>query len=198
MDWIGTSMGGIIGMMIAALPNSPIRKLVLNDIGPQIPIKGLRRLGKYAGINPIFDSMNDAKQYCKRSYADFGNLSEEQWDKFTENSIKQITNGYTFKVDPGIRTPKSLSQWLKELLRHPAKALEGILYDIDLWDTWTKIQCPILVIHGKRSDILTSDIIEKMRQTHPNTEVHEIEDAGHAPALLDIKTHKTIYNWLAK
>lgn len=198
IDWIGTSMGGIIGMMIAALPQSPIRKLVINDIGPQIPLIGLKRLGKYAGKNPVFNSFEEAKQYCKINYADFGTLSEEQWDKFTEHSIKQVPNGYVFKQDPGVRTPKSTVQWLNELLHHPFKALEGILYDVDLWAIWQQIHCPVLVIHGKRSDLLTPEIIVKMRQIHANTEVYEVEDAGHAPALLDLKNHETIYNWLAK
>lgn len=197
IDWIGTSMGGLIGMMIAALPNSPIRKLVINDVGPQIPLKALKRLGKYAGKDPIFKTVEEAKVYCKINYADFGDLSEEQWDHFTEHSIKErAPNLYTLKVDPGIRNSKSASQWLNEFIHHPRKALEGIFYDVDLWAIWKQIRCPVLVIHGQRSDILTPEIIVNMRRTHPYIELYEVENAGHAPALLDQKDHEVIYNWL--
>lgn len=199
IDWIGTSMGGLIGMMLAAQPNTPIRKLVLNDVGPQIPLNALKRLGKYAGKDPIFKSFDEAKLYCKINYAGFGDLSEEEWDRFTEHSIKaRAPNLYAFKVDPAIRNPKSTSQWLNELMHHPFKALEGVLYDVDLWALWKKIRCPVLVIHGQRSDLLTPEIIAKMLQIHPSTEVYEVENAGHAPALLAQTDHETIYNWLIR
>ena len=198
IDWIGTSMGGIIGMMMAALPNTPIRRLVLNDIGPQIPITGLKRLAKYAGKDPVFKSVDEAKNYFKTNYADFGISTEEQWDAFTEHSIKhRAPHLYRLKVDPGINNPsKSFLNLFTEFLKHPHKSLEGIYYDIDLWSIWKNIRCPVLLIHGKHSDLLTPDIILEMRRTHPYIEVYEIEHAGHAPALLEQQNHETIYNWL--
>lgn len=199
IDWIGTSMGGIIGMMIAAQANNPIRKLVINDIGPQIPITGLRRLGQYAGKDPVFHNLEEAKLYMKKNYSDFGDLSEEQWDHFTQHSVYlTATETYHLKVDPGIKHAKSTTQWLNEFIRHPIKALEGVLYDIDLWELWNKINCPVLVIHGKRSDLLTNEIIKKMRESGPNIELIEIDNAGHAPALLEPKNHELITNWLSK
>jgi pimeloyl-ACP methyl ester carboxylesterase len=190
-------MGGIIGMMLAALPNSPIRKLVLNDIGPQVPLTGLKRLAKYAGKDPVFKSLEEAKQYFKINYADFGDLNEEQWDRFTEHSVKErAQNVYTFKMDPGVKHSRTASQWLNEFIHRPGKALEGIFYDVDLWAIWKQVRCPILVIHGKKSDLLTPEIILKMRQIHPSIQLYEIENAGHAPALLDQKNHEVIYNWL--
>lgn len=197
IDWIGTSMGGIIGMMMAALPNSPIQKLVINDIGAQIPLQGLRRLAQYVGKEPVFKSFEEAKTYCKVNFADFGDLSEEQWNNFTQHTvIQKAPNLYALKVDPHIRTAKSTSQWLHELVHHPRKALEGIFYDVDLWDIWNQIRCPVLVIHGQRSDLLTTEIITKMQRTHPHVDVCEVDNAGHAPALLDQHIHETIYNWI--
>lgn len=197
IDWIGTSMGGLIGMMIAALPHSPVRRLILNDIGPQVPIHGLRRLAKYAGNDPDFKSMEEAKQHFKKNYAEFGPLTEKQWDFFTEHSIDQrAPDLYTVKVDPGIKNPKSSFQVISEFFHHPQKSLEGILYDIDLWSIWTKIHCPVLVIHGAHSDLLTPGIIKRMQRMHPLTDVYEIENAGHAPALLDLENHEVINDWL--
>lgn len=198
IDWIGTSMGGIIGMMLAAMPNSPIKRLVLNDIGPQIPIHGLRRLAKYAGKDPDFKSMEEAKQHFKTNYADFGIENEHQWDIFTANSIEQrAPNLYVSKIDPAIKNPKSTLQIISEFFHHPHRALEGILYDIDLWSIWQQIKCPVLVIHGIRSDLLTSEIIKRMKRTHELTEVYEIKNAGHAPALLNASDHKRIEEWIS-
>ena len=105
IDWIGTSMGGLIGMMIASQPNSPINRLVLNDIGPQIPISGLRRLAKYSSNSLIFTSTEEAKKYYKTIYADFGRLSERQWDSLTDSSIRLQSPGvYVSKCDANIKS----------------------------------------------------------------------------------------------
>lgn len=196
-DWIGTSMGGLVGMMLAALPNSPIRRLILNDIGPQIPLFGLRRLAKYAGKEPEFHDMEEAKKFYKLNFSEFGTLTEKQWDDFTAHSIEQVAPGrFVAKVDPGIKNPKSTLQVVSDFFHHPHKALEGILYDIDLWSIWQQIKCPVLVIHGVHSDLLTPEIIKRMKRVHNKTEVYEVEDAGHAPALLQTDQHEKIEDWL--
>lgn len=197
IDWIGTSMGGLIGMMLAALPNSPIRCLILNDIGPQVPIHALWRLGKYAEKETTFTSQEQAKEYFKTIYADFGSLSEQQWEKFTEHSIQEKAPGlYVVKLDPNIKDAKSSMQLVKEFFHNPHKALEGILFDIDFWSVWKQVKCPVLVIRGNHSDFLLPEHVRKMQRIHPNVDVIEIEDAGHAPALLEQEHHEKITNWL--
>ncbi|WP_419420774.1 alpha/beta fold hydrolase [Legionella sp. D16C41] len=197
IDWIGTSMGGLIGMMMAALPNSPIRRLVLNDVGPQIPIQGLRRLAKYTGTRAVFSNKEEAKRYYKTIYAGFGDLSESQWLELTENSIRLQSDGkYTAKCDPNITHNKTLKQFVWELVRHPQKTLEGVLFDVDLWSIWRQVKCPVLIIHGRHSDILLSEHITKMQEIHPHTELLEIENAGHAPALLELAEQEKIKTWL--
>lgn len=197
IDWIGTSLGGLVGMMMAALPNSPIRRLVLNDIGPQIPMHGLRRLAKYAFQHQEFANRDEAKQYYQTIYADFGISDEMSWNKFIDDSIHQLSSGkYAPNHDPNIAQHKPAPQFLFELLHHPHKALEGILFDIDMWTTWEKIKCPVLIVHGRHSDILLPEYITKMQTTHPNTDVLEIEQAGHAPSLLAPFEHEAITNWL--
>lgn len=199
IDWVGTSMGGLLGMILASLPNSPIRRLVLNDVGPQIPIKGISRLWEYAGKDPDFSSIEEAKTYFKRIYADFGQLSDAQWQRFTETSIREIAPGkFATTLDHGIKTVPAKSKLAWGLLLHPHKALEGTFFDVNLWDIWYKLTCPVFVIHGKHSDILTASILHKMLQTHPNMEVLEILDAGHAPALLEQTQHEIIYQWLQR
>ncbi len=197
IDWIGTSMGGLIGIMMAAMPNSPIRRLVLNDVGPQVPLHGLRRLAKYSDTRISFSNKEEAKQYYQKIYADFGNLSEVQWIEFTEHSIKLRDDGkYIAKCDPNIAHNKTPTQFMWELVQHPHKTLEGIFFDIDLWSIWQQVTCPVLIIHGRHSDILLPEHITKMQETHSHTDLLEIEDAGHAPALLELAEHEKIKNWL--
>ncbi len=199
IDWIGTSMGGLIGMIMASLPNTPIRRLVLNDVGPQIPVKAISRMTKYAGKDPEFSSMDEAKKYFKIIYADFGSMTEEQWQHFTENSIREIApNRFTTKIDHGIKRSPAKSKLAWKLVFDPHKAFEGTLFDVDLWQIWRKVTCPVLVIHGSHSDLLLPEIIEKMHRLHPNMETLEIPDVGHAPLLQNPAHQEIIYRWLSK
>lgn len=197
VDWIGTSMGGIIGIMMASLPNSPIRKLILNDVGPQVPLHSLWQMAKYIGKDPKFTSKEQAKKHYKTIYAEFGNLSDEQWDQFTDNSVSEKSPGvFTSKYDPNIHEFKFKWQDVKELFYNPHKALEGIFFDVDLWALWRKVKCPVFVIRGAHSKLLLPEHIKKMQKMHSRVEVFEVQDAGHAPALLEPEHHEKIQAWL--
>lgn len=197
VDWVGTSMGGLIGLFLASMPKSPIRRLVLNDIGPQISTQGIARLSKYAGTEPRFRTLKEAKTYFQEVYGDFGKLSDAQWERFTENSVDEIRPGvFTTKMDPRIRIAATKSKIAWRAFLHPLKAWEGTLFDIDLWHIWRKVSCPVLVLRGKYSDILLPHVTQKMKMIHPLTEIVEIADAGHAPALMDLEQHELIYRWL--
>lgn len=197
IDWIGTSMGGIIGMMLAALPNTPVRRLILNDVGPQIPVSSLWQMAKYVGKAPKFTSKEEAKKYFKLIYAEFGNLTEAQWDYFTDHSLIERSPGvFSTNYDPGIHEVKFKWQTVKDLFYSPHKALEGIFFDIDLWSFWQQIKCPVLVIRGRHSKLLLPEHLKKMKRLHPIMDVYEVADAGHAPALLDPEQHEKITAWL--
>lgn len=199
LDWVGTSMGGLLGMIIASLPNTPIRRLVMNDIGPLIPVKSLTRMSKYSGKDPDFTSLDEARRYFKYIYADFGNLTDEQWMKFTINSVREIAQGkFVSKIDSGIKRSPAKSQFAWKLLLNPYKALEGTLFDVDLWQIWRKVTCPVLVVHGEKSDVLLKSTIEKMKKLHRQVDVLEVPGAGHAPALMDKEQHEVIYRWLSQ
>ncbi|WP_028387655.1 alpha/beta fold hydrolase [Legionella fairfieldensis] len=197
IDWLGTSMGGLIGILMASLPNTPIRSLILNDVSPQVPIQALWRLAKFAGKDPEFSTKEEAKKHYKKIYAEFGHLTEEQWNYFTEHSIKEKYAGtYISKFDPSIHDFGFKWQTVKELFYSPHKALEGVLFDVDLWDVWRNIHCPVLVIRGHHSSLLLPEHIKKMQRTHPHVDFFEVEDAGHAPALLNEEEHEKILDWL--
>ncbi len=199
VDWIGTSMGGLIGMILAAQEKTPIRRLILNDVGPQIPLKALQNIAKYAGHDPLFDSIADARRYYQAVHAEFGNLTNEQWQHMAETSTYEISPGkFASKIDQGIKISPAKSKFAWNLILNPHKALEGTLFDIDLWQIWRKVRCPVLVIRGKDSKLLTPAILQKMQQTHPHLSTLEIANAGHAPALVNADEHETIYQWLMK
>jgi pimeloyl-ACP methyl ester carboxylesterase len=184
-------------MMMAALPNTPIRRLILNDVGPQVPLHGLRRLSKYTHTTRQFNNKDEAIEYYKTIYEGFGPLTESEWMELTDNSIQLQSSGiYTQKCDPDITHNKTHSQFVWDFMHHPHKTLEGLLFDVDLWSIWEQVQCPVLIVHGQHSDILLPEHITKMQKIHPKTDLIEITEAGHAPALLKASEHEQINLWL--
>ena len=128
ITWIGTSMGGLIGMMLSALPGSPIERLLLNDIGPFIPKSALARLVAYVGADPRFPDMAAAERYVREVHAPFGDLGDDGWRRLTEISVKP-TDGVGFRLNYDPRIGDALRQKPPE--------------DVDLWTIWDRIGCPI-------------------------------------------------------
>jgi pimeloyl-ACP methyl ester carboxylesterase len=168
VDWLGTSMGGIIGMILASLPGTPVRKLVLNDVGSMIPKASLVRIGEYVGREPAFDSL-DALESAMRSVSPFGDLDAAQWRHLALHVAKQDDDGrWKFRYDPGIG--KNF---------HAAPPAE-----IDLRKFWNGVHGPVLVIRGEHSDLLLPHTLDEMRK-RPHTEIHVVRGTGHAPMLMD-------------
>ena len=168
VDWLGTSMGGIIGMMLASLPGSPVRKLVMNDVGSLIPKAAIERIGKYVGNEPTFASL-EVLEAAMRSVSPFGELSDEQWRHLALHVAKQDDAGqWRFRYDPGIGRNFHAAP--------PA--------DLNLGAFWKAVHGPVLVIRGEQSDLLRADTLEEMsRRAHTETLV--VPRTGHAPMLMD-------------
>ncbi len=168
LDWVGTSMGGIIGMFLASLPGTPVRKLVLNDVGCLIPKAATDRIGQYVGAEPVFDSL-DALEGAIRATSPFGELSPAQWRHLSEHVAKQDEHGkWRFRYDPGV-----------------AKVFSGSVgADIDLRSFWSNVRGPAMVIRGEHSDLLLPETLEEMRE-RPRTEALVVPRTGHAPMLMD-------------
>jgi pimeloyl-ACP methyl ester carboxylesterase len=168
VDWLGTSMGGIIGMIMASLANSPVRKLVLNDVGCVIPKAALERIGQYVGKSPVYDDFAKLEA-AVRAVSPFGQLTDEQWHHIAVHVAKQDEQGrWTFRYDPGIA---------KNFHAAP-------LQDVDLRPIWNAIHGPALVIRGDSSDLLTAPVMDEMKR-RPHTETLVVPDCGHAPMLMD-------------
>lgn len=167
VDFVGTSMGGIVGMMLASLPNSPIRRLVLNDIGPLISKAGLERIAAYVGHIEEFADLDAVEAYFRRVAAPFGRLTDAQWRHMAEHGCRRLDNGkLAVNYDPDIALP-----------------FRGELSDVDLWPCYDLIRCPTLVVRGAMSDLLLPETAAEMTRRGPKAALFEVPDAGHAPAL---------------
>jgi len=186
-EWIGTSMGGIMGMMLAAMQPSLITKMVLNDVGSIVSAEGLQRILGYVGKNTThFPDKGAAMDYVKKVLAPFGIAGQAEWEFMLEATCELTPDkGYVLKYDPDIN---------KAFLESASKGTA--IADIDLSEYWKKVQCPILLLRGKLSDILKEDTAIKMRDERNNVTLIEWEHMGHAPALINEAQIDTITNWL--
>lgn len=169
VDWVGTSMGGLIGMTLAAQPNNPIRRLVINDVGPLISKVGLQRIADYVGKDPVFEDVAAVEAYLRFTLMGFGRLTDGQWRHLAEHSARQRPDGLLgLAYDPGI-----------------ADAFKAQpMQDVDLWALWDRVTCPVLVLRGADSDLLTAETAEEMTRRGPGARIIEIPHTGHAPALM--------------
>ena len=184
VDWIGTSMGGILGMMIAAQKPIFIKRLVLNDIGAVVSAQGLLRIAGYIDKDRDFTDKADAMAYAKSIFAPFGIRSEEHWQQVFKASFVQLADGrYKLAYDPGIGKPF-------------IQPVSDDMADIDLSGFWNKVQCPSLVLRGEHSDILSHANARAMCESKPQAELVEWAGIGHAPSLLEPQQIDLIADWL--
>ncbi|MEO1889347.1 MAG: alpha/beta hydrolase [Cycloclasticus sp.] len=181
VDWLGASMGGLLGMALSSLPKSPIKKLIINDIGPSIPKVALQRIADYVGQQPSFDTQEELGLYIRTVYAGFGELSEQQWSDMLTFGQRKLANGqFTLNYDPGI------SQVF----------LNKRFDDMDLWPIWEAIKQPTLVIKGENSDLLSPETADKMTSSGPKATLKTIPNTAHAPALMNQHDIQIVEHWL--
>lgn len=175
LHWVGTSMGGLIGMGIAAMPDNPIERLVLNDVGPVISGAALKRIGEYVGAPISFATLDEGIAYIRTVSAPFGPHSDAQWAKLAGDVMRQRDDGrWGLHYDPAIGLP------FKAM--YAADAAE--VPDTILWPMYDAIRCPTLVIRGAQSDLLSAENFQAMGQRGPKAQLAEIAGVGHAPTLV--------------
>ncbi|MFC7411067.1 alpha/beta fold hydrolase [Hydrogenophaga atypica] len=166
--WVGTSMGGAIGLVCAAGPlKERITRLVLNDIGPKLADAAIQRIRSYAGSPPAFDTVGELEAYFRTVYKPYGWLSDAQWRRLTETSTRRLPDGrVTPHYDPAM---------VQQFVHHPT--------DYDRWDDYERIDVPVLCLRGETSDLLLADTADAMRERGPRALVVTVPGCGHAPAL---------------
>ena len=168
LHWLGTSMGGALGIRLAAgAMKGRIRRLVLNDIGPKLGEAAVERIRSYAGSPPQFERVSELEQYFRTVYKPFGRMSDEQWRRLTETSARRLPDGRV--------TPHYDPNMVLQFTHHPR--------DYDQWEAWDAIDVPTLCLRGEASDLLLADTAEQMRKRGPRAVVVTIAGCGHAPAL---------------
>ncbi|MCK6433537.1 MAG: alpha/beta hydrolase [Aquabacterium sp.] len=173
VDWVGTSMGGLIGLGLAALPGSPVRKLVLNDVGPTIEPEALQRIGTYLGLPVHWATLDEAADALWVISQGFGPHTREQWLALTRPQLKPDGDGYKPHYDPGIAVPFRL------ITPELAQAGEAML-----WHSWDALRIPVLLLRGAQSDLLSAGTAQAMTQRGPRARLVEFAGVGHAPMLV--------------
>jgi pimeloyl-ACP methyl ester carboxylesterase len=179
--WLGTSMGGLLGMILAAQPATPIIRLVVNDIGPAIEPAALVRIAGYVGLDPVFETLKALEAHVREVSATFGALTDAQWAALAESTARQTPDGrWRLKYDAGIAVP------------FRSAATPGS----DLWAVWDAIRCPTLVLRGVESDLLSSQTASAMRTRGPKPRLVEFAGVGHAPMLLSAEQIAPVVRFL--
>jgi pimeloyl-ACP methyl ester carboxylesterase len=174
VDWVGTSLGGHVGMEMAALAGAPIRRLVLNDFGARVAGAALQRIGAYLRHQRRFKSVEEVDAHLRAIHETFGNLTDAHWRHIANHSAVKTEEGdYRQHFDPGIGRAFS---W-------------PMMVDVALWDVWEKVSCPVLILRGEDSDLLHASTVRDMKKRGIAAKKNlvrsiEVRGSGHAPALM--------------
>lgn len=182
VHWLGVSLGGLLGMTLASMPKSPISRLVVDDIGGFVHKEALQRISTYVGTDPDFADLAGLEAYMREINTAYGPLTDAQWAKLAES-------GSRFDVATG-----RWKQHYDPKLAEPFK--DGFSEDVALWPIWDAIPCPVLLLHGMLSDILTAETAQQMLERKPTAQLVSFEGVGHAPMLLDDTQISAVRDWL--
>ena len=173
VDWLGTSMGGLIGMVYAAMPNSPIRRMLINDVGPRIEPDAIKRLGSYVGQPFAFANRADALNRLNQICATFGEHTAEEWEIYNGPMLVQRDGLWVMHYDPNIAVPFASV--------NPIMAKAG---EVAMWHAFKQIHIPMLIVRGADSDLLSAATVAEMCKVNPYARSIEIPNVGHAPAFV--------------
>ena len=180
VDWVGTSMGGLLGIVMAAQPKSPIARLVVNDVGPTIEPAAIERIRGYFGLDPTFATYQEIEQYIRTVSAPFGPLTDAQWEHVTRTNVRQRPDGrWGLAYDPGIAVP------FRSTAAPP-----------DLWGLWDAIRASTLVLRGAQSDLLSATTAAEMVVRGPRPALVEFPGVGHAPMLLSAEQIEPVLRFI--
>jgi pimeloyl-ACP methyl ester carboxylesterase len=196
LDWVGTSMGGLIGIVVSGQPDlplsAPVRKLVLNDVGPVIEWQALQRIGQYLGNMGKFDTVQQAADALWAVSRSFGPHTPEQWLDLSKPMLKPWVDletggndGFTLNYDPALALPfASMTQ---------EAAMQG---EALLWTLYDNIKAQTLIMRGVESDLLSTNTAIAMTQRGPQATLAEFTGVGHAPTFVPADQVQTAINFL--
>lgn len=190
-DWVGTSMGGLIALGLFGTPGlplaAPLRRLVLNDVGPDIEWAAIERIKSYVGLPATYDSLEQAADIAAQAMATFGPHTRQQWHDLTRHQLRALPEGgFTFHYDPRIAQPLALAT--------EASHREG---NAALWALYDRLEVPTLLTRGAQSDLLSCATAQAMSQRGPRTRVVEFAGVGHAPTFVSADQVRAVTDFLS-
>jgi pimeloyl-ACP methyl ester carboxylesterase len=180
-DLVGTSLGGLMGISLAGIANTPIRRLVVNDVAPEVPYSALSRIIAYGGMVTQFADLASVERHLRTTLAPFGPMTDDDWKRMAKNSARRRGDRFVLHHDPDI------FQNFGRL---------GMFTFFDLWKQWESIRCPVLVLRGKNSDFLTERLLARMKERLPHMQAIEFEGVGHTPTLNAPSQIEPVREWL--
>lgn len=181
VEWVGTSMGGLLGMLLASQPGSPVRRLVMNDIGAFVPLDALQAIARNLQAPARFDSLEEVEAHLRRTHASWGEITDEQFRALTVHGSRREGEGFRLHYDPQIT----------RLLR-PFPLAPGIF----MWDAWYRVRCPVLLLRGETSTIFPQAVAQAMLDAKPAATLIEIAGCGHVPSLMTQSQVAIVGNFL--
>jgi pimeloyl-ACP methyl ester carboxylesterase len=181
VDWIGTSMGGLLGMLLASQPSSPVRRLVMNDIGAFVPMDALQAIGRNLTAPASFASLDEVEAHMRRTHRGWGEITDEQFRHIAVHGSRPEGEGFRLHYDPQITR-----------LLKPFPLAPGVF----MWDAWYRVRCPVLLLRGESSTIFPQSVAQAMLDAKPAAELVEIPGCGHAPSLMEASQIGIVRNFL--
>lgn len=173
VDWVGTSMGGLMGIALAGQAEAPVRRLVINDVGPRLDAAAIHRIGTYLGAPVSFATIDEAVDYVAVVAAPFGVKTREDWRELVEPALRREGERWRLHYDPSIAVP------FKSATPEGAAAAEAVM-----WRLYDSIRCPTLLVRGEHSDLLTRETLAEMKGRGPKPRTIEVPGVGHAPTFM--------------
>ena len=182
VEWVGTSMGGLLGMLLAARPASYVRRLVMNDVGAYVPLDALHAIGRNLAAPARFESLANVEAHLRETHREWGELTAEQWRRLVRHGTRAAPGGgYAMHYDPRITR-----------LLQPFALAPGLFF----WDAWFRVRCPVLLVRGEHSRVFPEAIAATMLQVKPDAELVQVEGCGHAPSLMQPAQIATVRDFL--
>jgi pimeloyl-ACP methyl ester carboxylesterase len=172
IDWVGTSMGGLLGMMLASHASSPVRRLVMNDVGAYLPMEALQAISRNLQAPESFPSLDAVEAHLRRTRSEWGPIGDAEWKAMARHQSRPLQDGsgeYRLHFDPRIA----------EVAR-PMPLTPGLFF----WDAWYRVRCPVLLLRGERSRVFPASVAETMIDIRPEARLIEVAGCGHVPSLM--------------
>ena len=169
VDWIGTSMGGLLGMLLASQASTPVRRLAMNDVGAFLPMDALRHIARNLDAPASFASLGEIEAHLRHTHRDWGTIEDAQWKHLARHHAFHDETGWHLHYDPQIA-----------IVANPPRLGPGLGF----WDAWYRVRCPALLLRGEHSSVFPPDVAQAMLDAKPDARLEVIAGAGHAPALM--------------